>query len=140
MDDMTHVISLRIPIHDSLLCLSYSSIFVKLKENFPSIESVEKWTEKGEYKRLEDFVCSQDLDSERGETMLRQLRTKQISNGPSFRLSMDASDGDPNIDVSHFRWGITFRRSVPFSQTDTDSIRIFLTSIGVGTVESYTQE
>ncbi len=71
MDETTHVIKLRIPIYDSVLCLSYSSIRVGLEEAFPSIQSVEEWTEVGEYKRLEEFVRSKDLDPERCETMLR---------------------------------------------------------------------
>lgn len=140
MDETTHVISLRIPIYDSLLCLSYSAVLAKLEESFPSIQVEEEWTEVAEYKRLEEFVRSENLDSDRGEMMLRQLRSKQISHGPSFRLSMSAFDGDPKIEVSHFRWGITFRRTAPFSDTDADSIATFLTSIGIGTVESYTNE
>jgi len=132
-----YFLRLEIPIYDSVLCLAYSKILTRLQEAFPSFECTEEWAEIGEYERLEVFIAGGSVEKETGETMLRQLRTNQISHGPSFRFAIDAVDGPPRIEGSHNRWGITFKRASPFSEPDEASIRAFLNSMGVGEIKAW---
>ena len=134
-----YILKLEIPIYESALCLAYSKITVLLREAFPGFESIEEWAEVAEYERLQSFIAAGSVEKDVGEGMLKQLRTKQISHGPTFRFSIEAADGLPRIEGSHYRWGITFKRSSPFSESDDSSIRAFLNSLEVGQVKSWDQ-
>ena len=116
------------------LCFDYSCIANYLHETFPEIES-EDWSEVSEYQNIEKFLSTSDVDHERGQMMLRQIRTKHISNGPSIRFTIPASDGEPPITGCHRRWLVSFKRDIPFSIGDRDKIMNFLESLNVGSLE-----
>ena len=131
-----YILRLDIPIYESELCLAYSKVSERLRKAFLGFESIEEWTELGEYERLQSAIAEGAISMDKGEEMLRQLRSKQISHGPSFRFSIEADDGAPRIEGSHNRWGITFQRAVPFSESDAALIHEFLSSFQVGQIKS----
>ncbi len=83
---MDFILRVGIPIFDSLVCFAASGLIAKLTDAFPDLAIEEEWCEIGEYSRLESFVENNPVDTEIGKTMLRQLRTKQVSHGPTFRF------------------------------------------------------
>lgn len=137
---MANVIWLRIDIYDSVLCLAYSGTAERLIAAFPQTTFEDDWAEIAEYQTLEAFVRSKEMPGEQRETMLRQLRTKQISHGPTLRFSLQGPDDEKITRGSIFRWGITFRRNSEFTDEATVQLVQFLNSFGVGEVESYSDE
>lgn len=137
---MEFIIRVGIPIYDSLVCFAYSGLAVKLSEHFPEVAIEEEWLEMIEYSRLEDFLRSNQTDAEIGKTMLRQMRSKQISHGPTSRFGIPSSDGGLAISGTFNRWGVTFKRSSPFGEPDRMKILQFLSSLEHGTIEEYSLE
>lgn len=137
---MTHIHRLEIPIYDSLLCLAYSGAGEKLRDAFPAAVMGEDWFEIGEYNRLEEFLREREVNRETAETMLRQIRSKQLSHGPTLMFEIPATETCPSIQGSFNRWGFTFRSSQPLPPEMDAAISTFLHSFGIGTVESYVQE
>ncbi len=137
---MEFILRVSIPIYDSLVCFAYCTLGVKLTEYFPGLAVEEEWLEIGEYSRLEDFLENKQTDAEIRRTMLRQIRLKQISQGPTFKFDMPSSDQGIPILGTFNRWGLTFKRPSQFAEHDRTRILEFLASLGHGTVEEYSRE
>ncbi|WP_395751578.1 hypothetical protein [Prosthecobacter sp.] len=134
---MDFILRVGIPIYDSLVCFAYSGLGAKLTETFPELTIGEDWFEIGEYSRLEDFLEDQQICADQRKDMLRQLRGKQIAQGPTLQFSMPSSDQGIPTSGTFNRWGVTFKRSLPFTEHDRTRILQFLTSLGHGAVEEY---
>ena len=134
---MTHVCRLSIPIYETVLCLAYSGAADRLLQSFPEAVLEDEWLEIAEYQRLECFLEQSETDATIGSTMLRQLRSKQLSHGPTLAFRLATSEAAP-IRGTFNRWGFTFTSDEAFGETTRLRIVTFLRSFGIGTTECYT--
>jgi hypothetical protein len=135
---MTHICRLSIPIYETVLCLAYFGAADRLMRAFPEAVFEDEWLEISEYQRLERFLVQSETDATIGSTMLRQLRSKQLSHGPTLAFHLPPSEGEPMIRGSFNRWGFTFASNEAFGEPLRVRIFAFLQSFTIGTVECYT--
>ncbi|TLD70523.1 hypothetical protein FEM03_12420 [Phragmitibacter flavus] len=128
---------MSIPIYETVLWLAYSGAADRLLQSFPEAVLEDEWLEVAEYQQLECLLEQSETDATIGSTMLRQLRSKQLSHGRTVAFRLATSEAAP-ICGTFNRWGFTFTSEEAFGEATRLRIVVFLQSFGIGTMECYT--
>ena len=130
-------ISLHLEIYGAAYSLAYPAVSAAIVLEFPSVVFEEQWREVAEYDRLLDFLRTKDPQPEQriADTMLAQMRSKQIAHGPTIGFRIPATEDTPEIDGRFHRWGIVFHSREPMPAILVGRIEALLSSFGIGTIE-----